>query len=107
MESNGRGSGPTGLKRKGANGMIPRGESRPKVDKGKSLEGIRAEPRAGGQGNMMGDAWGRGAKGLARLDRGVVANKCQGTYGGTNHSGGEHELVRSKGKSSDVVARCE
>ena len=56
MESNGCGSGPKGLKHEGANGMTPEGESRPKVDKGKSLEGFRAEVQAGGQGNVMEDA---------------------------------------------------
>ena len=75
MEPLSRGTGPKGLKREGADGMTLEGESRPEVDKGKSLRGFRAEARAGSQGNVMGDAWGRGAKGLVRLDRGVVANK--------------------------------
>jgi hypothetical protein len=75
VEPNSRGAGPKGLKREGADGMTPEGESRPEVDKGKSPGGFREEARAGSQGNVMGDAWGRGATGLARSDRGGVANK--------------------------------
>ena len=88
-------------------GMTPRGESRPKVDKGKSPEGFRAEARACGQGNVMGDAWGRRPEGLARSDRGVVANESQGDQGSRNRSGGKYKLVQAEGEARDVVVRRE
>jgi hypothetical protein len=87
--------------------MTLRGESRPKVDKGKSPRGFQVEARAGGQGNVMEDAWGRGTEGLARLDHGVVANKSRGDRGSRNCSGGKYEPVRAEGEAGDDVARCE
>ena len=87
--------------------MTPKGESRPEVDKGKSPEGFRVEAWAGGQVNVMEDAWGRGPEGLAWLDHGGMANKSQGDHGSINHSGGKYGFVRAEGEASDVVARCE
>ena len=73
--------------------MTTGGESRPEVDKGKSLGGFQEEARADSQGNVMGSAWGRGATGLARSDRGGAANKSSGTCGARNRSGGKYKLV--------------
>jgi hypothetical protein len=87
--------------------MTLRGESRPEVDKGKSPRGFQVEARAGGQGNVMEDTWGRGPKGLAWLDRGVVANKSWGDRGSRNRSGGKYEPVQAEGEAGDDVARCE
>ena len=87
--------------------MTPGGESRPKVDKGKSPGGFRAEARPCGQGNMMGNALGRKPKGLARIDRGVMANEFRGDQGSRFHPGGKYEMLRAEGEASEVVARHE
>ena len=55
----------------------------------------------------MGNALGRKPKGLARIDRGVMANEFRGDQGSRFHPGGKYEMLQAEGEASEVVARHE